>query len=76
VLCEPQRASKISDEGELHGEAKAVVRTPVPFAEGKILRGESVATLSLVVIGRRMEELGAELGREDGGRYGHGEHLG
>jgi hypothetical protein len=60
----------------LHGEAKAVVLTPMPFAEGKILWGKSVAALSLIVIGRRIEELGAELGREDGGRHGHGEHLG
>jgi hypothetical protein len=31
--------------------------------------------LSLIMIVRGIEELGATLGREDGGRHGHGEHL-
>jgi hypothetical protein len=59
----------------LHGKAKAVVLTPMALAECKIIRCESVAPLSFLMIGRRIEELGAELGREDGGRHGHGEHL-
>jgi hypothetical protein len=76
VLCQLQRTSKITDKSKLLGEAKAVVLTPMALAECKIIRWESVAALSLIVIGRRIEELGAELGREDGGRQGHEEHLG
>jgi hypothetical protein len=63
-------------ESKLHGKAKAVVLTSMSLAECKIIRWESVAALSLIVIGRRIEELCAELGREDGGRQGHREHLG
>jgi hypothetical protein len=35
----------------VHGEAKAVVLTPMPFAECKIIGGKSVAALSLIVVG-------------------------
>jgi hypothetical protein len=75
VLCEPQGTSKITDQSKLHGKAKAVVLTSMALAECKIIGGKSVAALSLIVVGWRIEELGAELGREDGGRHGHGEHL-
>jgi hypothetical protein len=75
VLCEPQRTSKITDKGELHGEDKAIVLTPMSLAECTIFRCGSVAALSLIMLGRGIEELGAKLGREDGGRHGHGEHL-